>query len=125
MPPTTGRPGEWVDTGTHLSDIDFAEYPMRISTDRYTSPEIARLERSRIWMKVWQVAGRAVELVGPEVIGTDEACRTGATALSSRAQLVPAVAAGIDESVYLPIAASDDHEGLVEQQVLHPVARLG
>ncbi len=58
----TARPGEWVDTGTRLSDIDFGQYPMRISTDRYTSREIADFERERIWMRVWQVAGREDEI---------------------------------------------------------------
>jgi phenylpropionate dioxygenase-like ring-hydroxylating dioxygenase large terminal subunit len=61
----TARPGEWVDEGTGLSDIDFDQYPMRISTDRYSSREIAERERDLIWMRVWQVAGRVDEL--PEV----------------------------------------------------------
>lgn len=59
------RPGEWVDTAKGLSDFTFTEYPMRISTERYTSREYADREREAIWMKVWQVAGRVDEL--PEV----------------------------------------------------------
>ena len=58
----TARPGEWVDTGTKISDIDFGRFPMRISTDRYTSREIADSEREQIWMRVWQVAGREDEI---------------------------------------------------------------
>ena len=42
-----------------LGDRTFA---MRISTDRYTSREYAALERDRIWMRVWQIAGRVDEL---------------------------------------------------------------
>ncbi len=61
----TARPGEWVDTGTTLSDIDFDQYRMRISTDRYTSREIAEREGELIWMRVWQVAGRVDEIPQP------------------------------------------------------------
>jgi phenylpropionate dioxygenase-like ring-hydroxylating dioxygenase large terminal subunit len=56
------RSGQWVDTGTRLSDIDFDRFPMRIKTDRYTSREFSERERERIWMRVWQVAGRSDEL---------------------------------------------------------------
>ena len=56
------RPGEWVDTGPGLADINFADHQMRISTDRYTSREFAEREREKIWMRVWQVAGRVDEL---------------------------------------------------------------
>ncbi len=62
MATQTVRTGEWVDKGTGLSDIDFDQYVMRISTDRYTSREIATRERDLIWMRVWQVAGRVDEL---------------------------------------------------------------
>ena len=61
----TARPGGWVDTGTALSEIDFDQYPMRISTDRYISREIAERERDLIWMRVWQVAGRVDEIPQP------------------------------------------------------------
>jgi len=56
---TTTRPGEWVDTAMGLADFTFTEYPMRITTDRYTSPEFAARERAAIWMRTWQVAGRS------------------------------------------------------------------
>lgn len=61
----TARPGEWVETGVGLSDIDFARYKMSISTDRYTSRGIAQAERDQLWMRVWQVAGRTDELPEP------------------------------------------------------------
>jgi phenylpropionate dioxygenase-like ring-hydroxylating dioxygenase large terminal subunit len=60
-----GRPGEWVETAVGLSDIDFGQYATRISTDRYTSMQVAEAERDRIWMRVWQVAGRVDELPEP------------------------------------------------------------
>jgi phenylpropionate dioxygenase-like ring-hydroxylating dioxygenase large terminal subunit len=56
------RPGDWVDTAPGLDDIDRDQYLTRIPTDRYRSREIAERERERIWMKVWQVAGRVDEL---------------------------------------------------------------
>lgn len=59
------RPGDWVDTGPGLDDLDFDRYEMRITTDRYTSAEWAEQERERIWLRCWQVAGRVDEV--PEV----------------------------------------------------------
>lgn len=56
------RPGEWVETGTGLADIRPGTFNMRISTDRYTSREFQDRERAAIWMRVWQIAGRADEL---------------------------------------------------------------
>jgi phenylpropionate dioxygenase-like ring-hydroxylating dioxygenase large terminal subunit len=56
------RPGDWVETAPGLDDIDAEKYVTRIPTDRYRSQEIADQERDRIWMKVWQVAGRVDEL---------------------------------------------------------------
>jgi len=68
----TARPGEWVETGTGFSDIDWGAHSLRISTDRYTSPEWAERERERIWMRVWQFAGREDEL--PEAGDWKEYC---------------------------------------------------
>jgi phenylpropionate dioxygenase-like ring-hydroxylating dioxygenase large terminal subunit len=56
------RPGDWVDTAPGLDDIDRNQYLTRIPTDRYRSREIAERERERLWMKVWQVAGRTDDL---------------------------------------------------------------
>lgn len=56
------RPGEWIDHGMGLADIDFSQYRMDIPTDRYTDPEYVERERDNIWMRVWQVAGRESHL---------------------------------------------------------------
>ncbi|WP_024801698.1 SRPBCC family protein [Nocardia sp. BMG51109] len=60
MPST--KPGEWVDAGTRLADIDFDQFRMNIPTDRYTSRAYAEREGEQIWMRVWRVAGRVSEL---------------------------------------------------------------
>ncbi len=59
---STMRPGEWVDTGTGLADIEPGTYNMRVPTDRYTSREFQEREREAIWMRIWQVVGRVDEL---------------------------------------------------------------
>jgi phenylpropionate dioxygenase-like ring-hydroxylating dioxygenase large terminal subunit len=46
-------------------DIDFAPYRRRFATDRYRSPEFQQREREQLWMRVWQIAGRADELPEP------------------------------------------------------------
>lgn len=51
--PTTVKP---------VSEIDFSTFTFRISTDRYSCPEWQAREREVIWMKTWQIAGRADEL---------------------------------------------------------------
>lgn len=61
----TARPGEWVERGTALSEIDFDQYPMQISTDRYTARDVAERERDTIWMRTWQVAGRVDDIPDP------------------------------------------------------------
>lgn len=55
--PAVNRPGQWVDTAPGL-ELG-ADLPTRISTDRYTSPAYAEAERDAIWMRTWQVVGRA------------------------------------------------------------------
>lgn len=64
MPAT--RPGEWLDpdsgVGLGLEDVQPGTYNMTIKTDRYTSREYAERERDAIWMKVWQIVGRADDL---------------------------------------------------------------
>ena len=39
------RPGECVDNGPLIADIDFTRFRMRVSTDRYLSPEHHARER--------------------------------------------------------------------------------
>lgn len=45
-----------------FGEVDFAAFNWRIPTDRYTSPDLAAQEREAVWMKLWQIAGRADEL---------------------------------------------------------------
>lgn len=58
---STALPGEWVDHAPGLDDLA-GRFNVRISTDRYRSREYAERERTAIWMKTWQVAGRTDEL---------------------------------------------------------------
>ena len=55
-------PGARVDNGTLAVDIDFSSLALSISADRYRTQEFQELERERLWMRVWQVAGRADDL---------------------------------------------------------------
>jgi phenylpropionate dioxygenase-like ring-hydroxylating dioxygenase large terminal subunit len=59
---TEPRPGALVDNGPLIAEIDFAPFRMRVSTERYWSEAYARNERERLWLRVWQVAGRADEI---------------------------------------------------------------
>lgn len=56
------RPGEAIDQGPLIAEIDFAGFEMRVSTERYHDPDYHRRERERLWMRVWQVAGRTDDL---------------------------------------------------------------
>lgn len=56
------RPGELIDKGALIREIDFAPFHMRVSTGRYYSPDYAQREREQLWMRVWQVAGRADDI---------------------------------------------------------------
>lgn len=59
---SSAKPGECIDTAPYLSQLDFDRFRMRVSTDRYSSREFHERERQRLWMRVWQVAGRIEEL---------------------------------------------------------------
>lgn len=59
---TIARPGEFVDKGQLISEIDFSTFNLRLPTDRYRSRAYHEREREHLWMKVWQIAGRADEL---------------------------------------------------------------
>lgn len=63
---STPRPGEWAEldsgTGLGLEDVAPGTFNMTIQTDRYTCREYAQREREAIWMRVWQVVGRAEDL---------------------------------------------------------------
>jgi phenylpropionate dioxygenase-like ring-hydroxylating dioxygenase large terminal subunit len=56
------KPGERVDSAPYLSELDLSGWRMRVSTDRYHCPDRHARERERLWMRVWQVAGRADEI---------------------------------------------------------------
>ena len=56
---------DWKRCTQILADMDLDGIKFEISTDRYTSPDYQALERERVWMKVWQIAGRADELPNP------------------------------------------------------------
>jgi phenylpropionate dioxygenase-like ring-hydroxylating dioxygenase large terminal subunit len=58
----SARPGEWVRKTIGWSELDFESINLRIATERYISREFQERERELIWMKVWQVVGRADEL---------------------------------------------------------------
>ncbi|MDE2301899.1 MAG: aromatic ring-hydroxylating dioxygenase subunit alpha [Sphingomonadales bacterium] len=61
----TAAPADW-KTGTQaLGEIDVDRLSFSISTARYTAPEYQARERERVWMKVWQIAGRVDELPRP------------------------------------------------------------
>lgn len=51
-----------METGLGFYDLDYDKFQMRVSTDRYVSPEFAQRERELVWMKTWQMVGRADEL---------------------------------------------------------------
>jgi phenylpropionate dioxygenase-like ring-hydroxylating dioxygenase large terminal subunit len=55
-------PGERLDNSPYISEMDFSQIRMRVSTDRYSSREWHERERERLWMRTWQVAGRAEEI---------------------------------------------------------------
>jgi nitrite reductase/ring-hydroxylating ferredoxin subunit len=59
------KPGECIDKGLYLSELDFNQFQMRVTTNRYSSSDYHARERKLLWMRVWQVAGRADELPEP------------------------------------------------------------
>lgn len=59
------KPGEWIQSTTLISDLDFDKLNLRISTDRYKSAEYQQREKQQVWMKTWQIVGRVDELASP------------------------------------------------------------
>lgn len=59
---TTARAGDWMDANPHLSDMDFTPFQLRVSTERYHARDYLAREREHLWMRVWQIAGRADEI---------------------------------------------------------------
>lgn len=62
---TAVKPGEWMDSASLIPAVDFSRWRMRIPTDRYNSRDYAEHELDRLWMRVWQIAGRADEVPEP------------------------------------------------------------
>src|SRR5438067_765328 len=58
----TARPGDRIDQSQLVSQVDFSGYKLRIPTDRYYAEDYQARERDRLWMRVWQIAGRADEV---------------------------------------------------------------
>ncbi len=61
----TARPGACIDHGALISEIDFAPFRMRVSSERYSSADYQARERELLWMRAWQVAGRTEEIPEP------------------------------------------------------------
>ncbi len=53
---------DWMNNTTRFGEIDFDKVNLEISTDRYISDDYASREREAVWMKTWQIVGRADEL---------------------------------------------------------------
>jgi len=56
------KPGELVDTAPLVGELDFSDFRMRVSTARYSCPDHAAQERDHLWMRAWQVVGRADDI---------------------------------------------------------------
>jgi len=56
------KPGERIDRAPLLSELEFSQFRMRVATDRYFCDEFQQQEKARVWMRVWQVAGRCDEI---------------------------------------------------------------
>jgi len=61
----TERPGDCMDNAPYIPEIDFSQYQMQVTTERFTSQDYHEQERELLWTRVWQVAGRADELPEP------------------------------------------------------------
>lgn len=59
------KPGESIDKAPLLRELDFSRFQMRVSTDRYSSAHYQQQEKEKLWMRVWQVAGRCDEISRP------------------------------------------------------------
>lgn len=60
-----GKSGELLDRAPLLEELDFTTFTMRVGTERYSNKAYHDSEREKLWMRVWQVAGRVDELPHP------------------------------------------------------------
>ncbi|MBA3743289.1 aromatic ring-hydroxylating dioxygenase subunit alpha [Sporichthya sp.] len=49
----------------HASEIQLTDEQRRITTDRYTKPEVLRAEIEKVWLNVWQMACREDDVANP------------------------------------------------------------
>ena len=59
------KAGQWMDEAPLVSEVDFSQWPMRISTEGYHDRSYQERELENLWLRVWQIAGRADELPAP------------------------------------------------------------
>ncbi|RZI68162.1 MAG: aromatic ring-hydroxylating dioxygenase subunit alpha [Pseudomonas sp.] len=55
-------PGDWIRNTVPLDELDFDALNLKIPVERYSSLGFQEHERTRVWMIVWQIVGRADEL---------------------------------------------------------------
>ncbi len=58
----TEKPASPMDSALRIQDVDFSQYRMQVSTERFTSRDYHERERDMLWMRVWQIAGRSDEI---------------------------------------------------------------
>jgi nitrite reductase/ring-hydroxylating ferredoxin subunit len=56
------KPGERVDNAPLSCKLDLSSYRRQVPTDRYHCRDYNERERDNLWMRVWQIAGRAEEI---------------------------------------------------------------
>ncbi len=54
--------GKWLQTTKSMEEIDLSSLNFKIPRERYSSAEFQARERAAVWMKTWQIVGRADEL---------------------------------------------------------------
>jgi phenylpropionate dioxygenase-like ring-hydroxylating dioxygenase large terminal subunit len=59
------NPGQRLDQAPYVVELPLDASRRRVTTDRYWSREHQERERERLWMRVWQIAGRVDELPEP------------------------------------------------------------
>ena len=62
---TAEKQGQWMERAPLIPAVDLSAYRLRVPTDRYNSSRYKDREFERLWMRVWQIAGRAEELPEP------------------------------------------------------------
>lgn len=55
----TRQHNNWMERGPYISELHNGDFRWCVSTERYHSKDYQSRERERLWMRVWQIAGRA------------------------------------------------------------------